>query len=92
MARSQRLPRGLGYSLMVDGDFGPATKRQVSLFQADHGLPATRVATAQTIGRPEVRRQIRVDARLDRPALTAQRCSASCGDRTSMPRALPTAS
>ncbi|NUB44735.1 DUF3380 domain-containing protein [Fertoebacter nigrum] len=54
VARLQRLLRGLGYSLMVDGDFGPATKRQVSLFQADHGLPATGVATAQTIGRLEV--------------------------------------
>ncbi len=36
----------LGYHLQPDGDFGPATRRQVVAFQADHGLtPDGRVGT-----------------------------------------------
>ena len=53
VARLQRLLRGLGYSLVVDADFGPATKRQVTLFQADQGLAATGIATSATIARLE---------------------------------------
>lgn len=40
VAALQRSLRALGYHLIVDGDFGPATKRMVARFQADHDLAA----------------------------------------------------
>lgn len=38
VAALQRRLSELGYHLVVDGDFGPATRRAVVAFQADHGL------------------------------------------------------
>ncbi|WP_150526262.1 N-acetylmuramidase domain-containing protein [Roseibium sediminis] len=39
----------LGYHLKVDGDFGPATRRQVVAFQVDHGLAAEGIVDPQTV-------------------------------------------
>lgn len=44
----------LGYHVVVDGDFGPATRRQVVAFQADHGLTPDGLVgplTDRTLGR-----------------------------------------
>ena len=38
VADLQRALRGLGYHLDVDGDFGPATRRMVRVFQREEGL------------------------------------------------------
>lgn len=53
VARLQRLLRGLGFGLEVDGDFGPATRRQVVQFQTEQGLEADGVAGPITMGRLE---------------------------------------
>lgn len=38
----------LGYHVVVDGDFGPATRRAVVAFQADHGLTTDGIVGPQT--------------------------------------------
>lgn len=38
----------LGYHVTVDGDFGPATRRQLVAFQIDHGLTADGIVGAKT--------------------------------------------
>lgn len=38
----------LGYQLVVDGDFGPATRNQVLAFQADNGLTTDGIVGPQT--------------------------------------------
>lgn len=38
----------LGYHVTVDGDFGPATRRQLVAFQLDHGLKADGVVGGKT--------------------------------------------
>ena len=38
----------LGYHTAIDGDFGPATRRAVVAFQADHGLKADGIVGAKT--------------------------------------------
>ncbi len=53
VAALQRMLRAQGYHLNVDGDFGPATRRQVELFQQDQGLIADGIAGPATIGRLE---------------------------------------
>ena len=39
--------------LIVDGDFAPATRRQVILFQTDQGLEADGIAGPATMARLE---------------------------------------
>lgn len=39
---------GLGYHVTTDGDFGPATRRQLVAFQLDHGLKADGVVGTKT--------------------------------------------
>ena len=51
VAELQRKLRGLGYFLMVDGDFGPATHRMVVAFQRDQALTADGIAGPVTLGR-----------------------------------------
>lgn len=51
VASMQRKLRGLGYFLTVDGDFGPATLRQLKEFQKDHDLTPDGVAGPMTLGR-----------------------------------------
>lgn len=51
VAALQRALRGLGYSLMVDGDYGPATRAVVARFQSDQGLVSDGVAGPATLGR-----------------------------------------
>ena len=51
VADLQRALRGLGYHLVVDGDFGPATRRMVMAFQRDQGLVVDGIAGARTLGR-----------------------------------------
>ena len=51
VADLQRALRGLGYHLVVDGDFGPATRRMVMAFQRDQGLAVDGIAGARTLGR-----------------------------------------
>ena len=53
VAELQRRLRGQGYFLHVDGDFGPATERQVRAFQADQGLTVDGIAGPITLGRLE---------------------------------------
>ncbi len=53
VAQLQRRLRGLGYHLMVDGDYGPATRRMVMAFQADQGLDVDGVAGPRTLARIE---------------------------------------
>jgi murein L,D-transpeptidase YcbB/YkuD len=43
--------RRLGFSLVDDGDFGPATRAQLTRFQADNGLAADGIAGAMTLAR-----------------------------------------
>lgn len=51
VAAMQRKLRGLGYHLHVDGDFGPATRRMIMQFQAEHGLTADGIAGPATMAR-----------------------------------------
>ena len=53
VAALQRLLRGLGYSLFVDGDFGPATRRQVTIFQKENELVADGIVGPVTMARLE---------------------------------------
>jgi peptidoglycan hydrolase-like protein with peptidoglycan-binding domain len=53
VAQLQRRLRGLCYHLVVDGDFGPATRRMVMAFQSDQGLAADGVAGPRTLARIE---------------------------------------
>ena len=53
VAQLQRLLRGLGYTLLVDGDFGPATRKQLIDFQRDQGLEPDGIAGPATISRLE---------------------------------------
>jgi hypothetical protein len=53
VAALQRALRGLGYTLMVDGDYGLATREIVSRFQEDQGLKANGAAGPATLGRIE---------------------------------------
>lgn len=53
VAALQRMLRALGYHLHVDGDYGPATERQVTLFQRDQGLEDDGIAGPLTLGRLE---------------------------------------
>jgi len=53
VAALQRMLRGLGYHLIVDGDFGPATRRQVLLFQRDQNLTVDGIAGSKTLARLE---------------------------------------
>jgi hypothetical protein len=46
--RLQRALADLGYTLAVDGDFGPETQAVVTLFQRDHGLKIDGVAGTET--------------------------------------------
>lgn len=48
VARIQRLLRQLGYTLMLDGDFGPGTTAAVRRFQADHDLPVDGILGPKT--------------------------------------------
>ncbi len=45
----QRSLNCFGYALRLDGDFGPATKRAVRLFQSEYGLDVDGVAGARTL-------------------------------------------
>ncbi|WP_298295785.1 N-acetylmuramidase domain-containing protein [uncultured Litoreibacter sp.] len=45
--------RRLGYHLIIDGDFGPATKTQVIAFQRDNGLVPDGIAGPSTLARFE---------------------------------------
>lgn len=51
VADLQRKLRGLGYHLLIDGDFGPATQRMVQQFQADNGLVVDGIAGPLTLAR-----------------------------------------
>ncbi len=53
VARLQRMLRGQGFSLVIDGDFGPATERQLRAFQAEQGLEVDGIAGPVTLGRLE---------------------------------------
>ena len=53
VAALQRALRTVGYHLIIDGDFGPATKRMVVDFQRDHGLDADGIVGPSTWGRLE---------------------------------------
>lgn len=50
VAELQRALRTVGYHLIIDGDFGPATRRMVMQFQADHGLVQDGIVGPQTWG------------------------------------------
>ncbi|GAB5446920.1 N-acetylmuramidase domain-containing protein [Gymnodinialimonas sp.] len=54
VADLQRKLRGLGYHLVIDGDFGPATQRMVKQFQSEHGLPVDGIAGHNTLTRIDV--------------------------------------
>lgn len=54
VADLQRKLRGLGYHLVIDGDFGPATQRMVKQFQAENGLEVDGIAGAHTLTRIDV--------------------------------------
>ncbi len=51
----------LGYILQVDGDFGPATRRMVTLFQKENGLVADGIAGPRTLARIEALSGRRLD-------------------------------
>jgi hypothetical protein len=53
VARLQRMLRAQGYHLHVDGDFGPATLRQVMAFQREQGLEAEGIVGPATLARLE---------------------------------------
>ncbi len=54
VAELQRRLRGQGYHLIVDGDFGPGTRRAVEEFQSAQGLVADGIAGPRTLARLEV--------------------------------------
>lgn len=66
----QRRLNELGYAVAVDGDFGPAVRRAVIAFQADHGLALDGIVGPAT------------DAALDvaRPAIAPEREEATVAD------------
>jgi hypothetical protein len=53
VARLQRMLRGQGFGLVVDGDFGPATDHQLRAFQAEQGLDVDGIAGPLTMARLE---------------------------------------
>lgn len=53
VADLQRMLRGQGFHLLVDGDFGPATLRVVKAFQAEQGLKVDGIAGPATLARLE---------------------------------------
>lgn len=53
VADLQRKLRGQGFHLLVDGDFGPATRRVVQDFQAEQGLVVDGIAGPATLARLE---------------------------------------
>lgn len=70
VARLQQLLRRLGYTLVLDGDFGPATTRALRRFQAEHGLhvdgilgPSTEAALEALSGGVEVEAKLRRGSR-----------------------------
>ena len=58
VAELQRHLRGLGYHLIVDGDYGPATRRMVQQFQAENDMVADGIAGPATLARIDVMRGV----------------------------------